>query len=89
MVIADIFEALTAADRPYKRAKSLSVAIDILHKFALDQHIDIDLFELFLTSGAYLSYANKFIKTEQVNEVDITKYLRTDSEDVVLQQAYA
>jgi HD-GYP domain-containing protein (c-di-GMP phosphodiesterase class II)/ABC-type amino acid transport substrate-binding protein len=76
LVIADIFEALTAADRPYKKAKPLSVAINILHKFALDQHIDIDLFELFLTSGTYLTYANKFMKAEQINEVDIEKYLR-------------
>ncbi len=77
LVIADIFEALTAADRPYKKAKPLNVAINILHKFALDQHIDIDLFELFLTSGTYLTYANKFMKAEQINEVDISKYLRS------------
>ena len=76
LVIADIFEALTAADRPYKKAKSLSVSINILHKFALDQHIDIDLFELFLTSGIYLTYANKYMQSEQIDEVDITKYLR-------------
>lgn len=76
LVISDIFEALTAADRPYKKAKSLSVSINILHKFALDQHIDIDLFELFLTSGIYLTYANKYMQSEQIDEVDITKYLR-------------
>ena len=76
LVIADIFEALTAADRPYKKAKPLSVAIDILHKFALDQHIDFDLFELFLTSGIYLTYAEKFMKAEQINKVNIEKYLR-------------
>ena len=44
LVIADIFEALTAADRPYKKAKPVSVAVDILHKMALDEHVDIDLF---------------------------------------------
>ncbi|MBU2892095.1 transporter substrate-binding domain-containing protein [Colwellia sp. D2M02] len=76
LVIADIFEALTAADRPYKKAKSLSVSIDILHKFALDQHIDHDLFELFLTSGVYREYANKFMEPEQIDEVNIDKYLR-------------
>lgn len=81
LVIADIFEALTAADRPYKKAKPLSVAINILHKFALDQHIDIDLFELFLTSGTYLTYANKFMKAEQINDVDIKKYLRGFKEE--------
>ncbi|SQH78429.1 protein of unknown function [Shewanella benthica] len=53
-MVADIFEALTAADRPYKKAKSLSVAIDILHKMALDEHLDMELFKLFLTSGIYL-----------------------------------
>lgn len=77
LVLADIFEALTAADRPYKKAKPLSVSVNILHKFALDEHIDIDLFELFLTSGAYLTYAKRYLKPEQIDEVDINKYLRT------------
>lgn len=79
LVIADIFEALTAADRPYKKAKPLSVSVNILHKFAIDQHIDIDLFELFLTSGTYLTYANKYMNSEQIDEVDITRYLRVSS----------
>ena len=77
LVIADIFEALTAADRPYKKAKPLSIAIDILHKFALDQHIDMHLFKLFLSSGTYLTYANRFMKKEQIDAVDIQKYLTT------------
>jgi len=76
MVVADIFEALTAADRPYKKAKPVSVAVDILHKMALDQHLDIDVFELLLTSGIYLSYANKYMDEAQVDTVDITKYIR-------------
>ena len=75
LVIADIFEALTAADRPYKKAKPLSVAIDILHKMALDEHLDMDLFKLFLTSGIYLEYAHKFLDPKQINEVDIAKYI--------------
>ncbi|MGS0729592.1 HD-GYP domain-containing protein, partial [Shewanella sp. 0m-11] len=61
LVVADIFEALTAADRPYKKAKSLSVAIDILYKMALDEHLDMDIFKLFLSSGIYLEYAHKFL----------------------------
>ncbi|TYK64747.1 HD domain-containing phosphohydrolase [Colwellia echini] len=77
LVIADIFEALTAADRPYKKGKSLSMSVNILHKFALDQHIDIDLFELFLTSGTYLTYANKYMKEELIDEVDINQYIRS------------
>ncbi|EAR57454.1 ABC-type amino acid transport, signal transduction systems,periplasmic component/domain [Photobacterium sp. SKA34] len=75
LVIADIFEALTAADRPYKKAKPLSVAIDILHKMALDEHIDMELFKLFLSSGVYMQYADKFLPSKQIDKVDIDKYL--------------
>lgn len=75
LVIADIFEALTAADRPYKKAKPISVAVDILHKMALDEHLDIDLFRLFLSTGIYLEYANKFLDASQIDEVDISRYL--------------
>ena len=74
-MIADIFEALTAADRPYKKAKPVSVAVDILHKMALDEHLDIELFKLFLSSGIYLEYANKFLDPSQIDEVDISRYL--------------
>lgn len=75
MAIADIFEALTASDRPYKKAKSLSESIRILSFFKKDRHIDGDLFDLFLTSGVYLRYAKRFLKPEQIDEVDITAYL--------------
>ena len=78
LVVADIFEALTAADRPYKKAKPLSVAIDILHKMALDEHLDINVFKLFLTSEIYLEYAHKFLDAAQIDEVDIAKYLTHD-----------
>ncbi|GIU19894.1 MULTISPECIES: HD domain-containing phosphohydrolase [unclassified Shewanella] len=79
LVVADIFEALTAADRPYKKAKSLSVAIDILYKMALDEHLDMDIFKLFLSSGIYLEYANKFLAPAQINEVNVAKYLQSES----------
>ncbi|TCN91238.1 HD domain-containing phosphohydrolase [Vibrio crassostreae] len=75
LVISDIFEALTAADRPYKKAKPISVAVDIMHKMALDEHIDIELFRLFLTSGTHLRYAEEYLKPEQIDFVDINKYL--------------
>jgi len=75
MVIADIFEALTASDRPYKKAKSLSEAVRILAKFKAKKHIDGDLFDLFLTSGVYLKYAHRFLAPAQIDEVDITQYL--------------
>jgi len=76
MVLADIYEALTAADRPYKKAKTISQSIGILHKMALNEHIDIDVFELFLTSGVHTQYAKRFLPESQIDEVDIAQYLR-------------
>lgn len=75
MAIADIFEALTASDRPYKKAKTLSEAIKIMGYMKKDNHIDPDLFELFLTSGVYRQYGEQYLQPEQVDEVDITSYL--------------
>jgi HD-GYP domain-containing protein (c-di-GMP phosphodiesterase class II) len=75
MAIADIFEALTACDRPYKKAKTLSESIKILWFMKKDQHIDPDLFELFLKSGVYKTYAEKFLLESQIDEVDISQYL--------------
>ena len=75
MAIADIFEALTAFDRPYKDAKKLSEAIKILSFMVKDQHIDKDLFELFLTSGVYKEYALKYLKEEQIDNIDIDKFI--------------
>ncbi|WP_372185308.1 HD domain-containing phosphohydrolase [Vibrio sp. 10N.222.55.F12] len=74
LVIADIFEALTAGDRPYKKAKPVSIAIDIMYQMAVDEHLDMDLFLLFLESGVYLDYAKKFMPEAHVDEVDIQKY---------------
>jgi HD-GYP domain-containing protein (c-di-GMP phosphodiesterase class II) len=76
MAIADIFEALTAADRPYKKAKTLSESIKIMSFMRDDEHIDSDLFEIFLTSGVYKEYAKNFLLDEQIDEVDIKKYLK-------------
>jgi hypothetical protein len=73
MAIADIFEALTASDRPYKKAKTLSEALKILSFFKKDKHIDPDLFDLFVTSGIWRDYAVRFLKPEQLDEVDISK----------------
>ncbi|PCH61168.1 MAG: hypothetical protein COC04_06315 [Gammaproteobacteria bacterium] len=75
MAIADIFEALTAADRPYKKPKKLSESLKIMGFMRKDQHIDADLFELFLTSGAYSQYANEYLLKEQIDSVDIQDYL--------------
>ena len=75
MMIADIFEALTARDRPYKARKTLSECIDIMARMSREHHIDPDLFELFLTSGVYRAYADIFLLTEQIDEVDVARYL--------------
>ena len=75
MAIADIFEALTAADRPYKKAKTLSESIKIMSFFKKDHHIDPELFDLFLTSGVYVEYAKKYLGPDQIDTVDIAQYL--------------
>lgn len=75
LAIADIFEALTASDRPYKKAKTVSEAIEIMHRMVLDEHIDRDCFELFLASGTYLRYARAFLTQAQLDAVDVSRYL--------------
>ncbi len=75
MAVADIFEALTASDRPYKKPKKLSDAIRVMSFFKKDQHIDGDLFDLFLRSGIYLEYAREYLDPAQIDEVDIESYL--------------
>jgi HD-GYP domain-containing protein (c-di-GMP phosphodiesterase class II) len=75
MAIADIFEALTAVDRPYKQGKKLSEAIKIMSFMKKDQHIDPDLFDLFLRAGVYREYAERFMKPELIDAVDIEAYL--------------
>ncbi len=75
MAIADIFEALTAADRPYKKAKTLSESLKILWFMKKDGHVDPELFDLFLTSGAYQEYADQFLRPDQLDKVDISNYL--------------
>jgi len=75
MAIADIFEALTAADRPYKPGKTLAEALSIMANMRQDQHIDPELFTLFLRSGVHQDYARRFMLPVQVDEVRIEDYL--------------
>ena len=70
MGIADIFEALTAKDRPYKVGKTLSESLNILGKFKLNGHIDPDLFDVFVREKVYLKYAEQFLDAAQVDVVD-------------------
>lgn len=71
MAVADVFEALTAADRPYKKAKTLSEALKIMAFMVRDRHIDGDLFDLMVTSGVCHAYAESFLRPDQIDEVDI------------------
>src|SRR6266850_1613704 len=73
MGIADIFEALTAKDRPYKKGKTLSESLSILGNFKLTGHIDPDLFDIFVRKKIYLRYAEQFLDPDQIDEVDETK----------------
>ena len=70
MGIADIFEALTAKDRPYKKGKTLTESLHILGKFKLNGHIDPDLFDIFVRKKVYLRYAAQFLDPEQIDEVN-------------------
>ncbi|HIM26407.1 MAG TPA: HD domain-containing protein [Candidatus Marinimicrobia bacterium] len=71
MAIADIFEALTARDRPYKKGKTLSQAMRILGFMKNDAHIDTELFEVFVQEKIYLKYAEAFLNPEQIDEVEL------------------
>ena len=75
MAIADIFEALTACDRPYKKAKTLSESISILAHLKDNDHLDPDLFDLFLSTGLYRRYGERYLKPEQMDEIDIAAYI--------------
>ncbi len=73
MGIADIFEALTARDRPYKPGKTLTEALTILGRMKLDNHVDPDLFDVFIREKVYLTYAREFLEPEQIDEVEVSK----------------
>jgi len=67
MALADIFEALTARDRPYKKGKTLSEAMRIMDFMVKDYHIDPDLYNFFKESKLYLRYAKKYMDPEQID----------------------
>jgi HD-GYP domain-containing protein (c-di-GMP phosphodiesterase class II) len=73
MGIADIFEALTARDRPYKKGKTLSESLEILGRMKQNHHIDPDLFDIFVRKRVYRRYAEMFLDREQIDEVDESK----------------
>ena len=73
MGIADIFEALTAKDRPYKKGKTLSESLEILGRMKLNNHVDPELFDIFVRRRVYRRYAEMFLDPEQIDEVDESK----------------
>lgn len=79
MGIADVFEALTASDRPYKPGMKLSQALAILARMAREQHVDSDLFEVFVREKVWLDYARRFLPAEQLDEVDTEGLLNQTS----------
>ena len=73
MAITDFYEALTAVDRPYKKGKTLTESLRIMAFCAKDNEIDKDLLNLFIDSKLYLEYAQKFLKEDQIDNVNTEK----------------
>jgi HD-GYP domain-containing protein (c-di-GMP phosphodiesterase class II) len=80
MAIADVFEALTANDRPYKRGKTLSESMEIMGRMKRGNHLDPQLFDLFVDSGVYRQYAERFLPPELIDEVDEEALLAIEPE---------
>lgn len=70
MAIADVFEALTASDRPYKKGKTVAEALAIMRRMCHEQHLDAQLFELFVASGVCGRYAERFLAPQQLDATD-------------------
>ena len=73
IAIADVFEALTASDRPYKKSMPLSQALGIMGRMKLDGHIDPDLFDVFIDAKVYQQYAEEYLNKEAFDLVDVNK----------------
>ena len=71
MAVADIFEALTARDRPYKEGKKLSECLRIMGSMKKNHHIDPDIFDIFIKNKVYLDYAEEFLEPNQIDEIDV------------------
>ncbi len=75
MAIADVFEALTASDRPYKTPKTVNQALQIMASMAGRKHLDPELFELFISSGVFNKYAKQYLLPFQQDTPDISALL--------------
>ncbi|MDI9350006.1 MAG: HD domain-containing phosphohydrolase [Candidatus Symbiobacter sp.] len=76
MCLADVFEALTASDRPYKAPKTMSESLGILVNMVKEHHIDGEIYRLFLESGIWRDYGAKYLRPEQCDVADISGYLQ-------------
>jgi HD-GYP domain-containing protein (c-di-GMP phosphodiesterase class II) len=74
IAIADVFEALTAKDRPYKTARSLSESLDILKLMRDEGKLDRDLVDLFIQEKVYLRYAEQYLDPEQIDEKYLSEF---------------
>ncbi len=75
MAIADVFEGLSAKDRPYKIPKKLSEVLKIMQEIKNTGHLDPDLYEVFIKKGVYMDYAKEYIEPEQIDEFNFEEYL--------------
>jgi len=73
LALADVFEALTARDRPYRKGNTLSQALKILGFMVKDNHLDADIFDLFVKEKIYLNYAKKELSPSQIDKVELEK----------------
>jgi HD-GYP domain-containing protein (c-di-GMP phosphodiesterase class II) len=87
MAIADVFEALTAVDRPYKKPKKLSEALAIIGQFKKNNHLDPNIVDFFITSKTYRKFAEMFLDHAQIDEVDEASILAIQPEPMQMKQA--
>jgi len=87
LAIADVFEALTSLDRPYKKPKKLSEAMRIMGFMKKDGHLDAELMDLFVREGVYLDYAHRYMPAELIDEVDEQALLAIEVQDIDLPPA--
>jgi HD-GYP domain-containing protein (c-di-GMP phosphodiesterase class II) len=87
MAIADVFEALTAVDRPYKKPKKLSEAMRIIGQFKKNNHLDPDIVDFFVTSKTYRKFAEMFLDESQIDEVDEAAILAITPDMMVMKKS--
>ena len=76
IAVADIFEALTANDRPYKQPMKLSNAMTIMGRMVRDDLLDAEIVKIFLKTGLYKKYARKYLNRSQIDQIEVNKWLK-------------